>query len=111
MSDYPEAISSVKRKARKHHECCECGSSIGVNEEYQYTSGIWEGRPHSFKQCMPCNSLFIELSSEADYIDEGPAFEGIREHLFNCDYHLEPSENVAAFLERSEASKISQVSA
>ena len=110
MSDYPDAINSVKRKARKSHDCCECGSSISVNEEYQYTSGIWNGQPHSFKQCVACYELFSGFSSEADLPEEGPAFEGLREHIFYCDHHLEPFEDVAAFLERSEASKIRRVS-
>lgn len=51
---YPDAFNSQTRKARKNHICCECRGRILAKEQYEYSSGIWEGRPDSFKTCLAC---------------------------------------------------------
>jgi hypothetical protein len=52
--DAPECFDSGTRVARKAHVCCECGESIAKGQKYEYASGVWEGRPDSFKTCLPC---------------------------------------------------------
>ena len=42
------------RKARKDHQCYECGEPIAKGTQYEYVSGIWEGEPTSFKTCLAC---------------------------------------------------------
>lgn len=60
----PQAFSQKVRKARKNHVCCECFSEISTNEEYQFTSGVWDGEPDSYKVCASC----VELRN--DYFDK-----------------------------------------
>lgn len=52
--DGPSCYSSSTRKARKGHRCCECRETITPGTEYEYVSGIWDGRPESFKTCLSC---------------------------------------------------------
>lgn len=81
--DGPQAIRSIQRKARKVHSCCECGKDITIGEKYVYTSGIWDGTPHSFHACEKCEDLRESmtelgfcityerlLSEHAEYVDE-----------------------------------------
>lgn len=87
--DYPEAFSSTTRKARKVHTCCECNTTIGIGEKYQYSSGIWEGTPDNFKQCLNCNNIMENVSSYVTYDDFGndpPYFCELREWFmgFEC---------------------------
>lgn len=67
MSDYPSAFSRVKRKARKTHACCECGREIKKADQYIYSSGIWDGEPGSFKQCLNCDSIMLAASKYEGY--------------------------------------------
>ena len=55
--ELPEAFSEKMRKAIKQHKCCECGRTIERGELYRYASGIWEGRPNSYKTCLDCRIL------------------------------------------------------
>lgn len=59
MSDLiqPSVFNQKNRKARKQHQCCECYSEISSGEEYQFTSGIWDGEPSSYKICLSCVEL------------------------------------------------------
>lgn len=52
------------RNARKQHVCCECGSTIDINERYREISGIWEGRFERFKQCEICANKWDEIQFE-----------------------------------------------
>lgn len=52
--EMPEAFNQLIRKARKEHECCECCLPINSGDKYEYSSGIWDGRPDSFKTCLSC---------------------------------------------------------
>lgn len=80
MCDMPEAFNSVTRKARKNHKCCECGCTIESGEKYQYSSGIWDGKPDSFKQCLNCNEIMLLAARLDDY--EPPAFRELREWFY-----------------------------
>ena len=53
----PECFSETWRTARKEHMCCECGRKIQKGEKYKYESGIWEGRPESYKLCKSCHEV------------------------------------------------------
>lgn len=50
----PDFWTSVDRKARKPHKCCECGSEIKVGETYNYASGKWEDEVKNYKTCGDC---------------------------------------------------------
>jgi hypothetical protein len=50
----PEAFFQTARRARVQHRCCECGDLISVGEQYEYVSGVWDGRGASFKTCAQC---------------------------------------------------------
>jgi len=78
MIDMPEAFTSTTRKAAKEHKCCECGDTINKGDQYQYSSGIWDGEPRSFKQCLNCSMIMNAAAQNAEYADEGPGFRGLR---------------------------------
>lgn len=50
----PQVCSTMERKARTSHQCCECGEAISSGERYEYTSGVWDNRGASFKTCRRC---------------------------------------------------------
>ena len=74
--DEPEVFRVIWRKARKQHTCCECGSPIDRDERYQYSSGIWQGEPNSFKTCEFCAEKRNEIE---DYTDCCVPFGGVWE--------------------------------
>jgi hypothetical protein len=83
----PSAFRSVARKARKAHKCCECGEVINIGDQYQYSSGIWDGEPDDFKQCLNCGVIF-EAVTKADYepySDCGPCFGQLKNYLLDSD--------------------------
>lgn len=57
----PSAYKKETRMARKEHKCCECRGIICPKQTYHYCSGIWEGRPDSFKVCFACQEIRKEL--------------------------------------------------
>ena len=81
MSDSPDAFKRITRVARKEHKCCECFVKIEAGTKYQYSSGVWEGRGLSFKQCADCGDIMSQLTQAAEYADEGPSFRGLGEFL------------------------------
>jgi hypothetical protein len=52
--DAPEVYSSTKPKARKPHQCEECGGPILPGEKYEYVFGKWDGYVSTFKTCERC---------------------------------------------------------
>lgn len=52
--DGPSCSDTVTRRARKEHVCCECRKPIAKGQLYEYISGVWDGRPDSFKTCLLC---------------------------------------------------------
>mgnify|MGYP003154688263 CR=1 FL=1 len=81
MNDIPQCIEETTRKARKQHMCCECGVLIKSGQQYRYISGIWDGKPLSYKQCLACADRFQRETNNADYPDEGPWFTGLYEYI------------------------------
>lgn len=77
----PEAFITKTRKARKKHRCCECGVTINPGDRYQYSSGIWDGEPDSYKQCQTCYQVFEWAAGQAEYNDEVPLFGSLRDWL------------------------------
>ena len=63
MCESPSAFKSLARKAAKEHACCECGSCIKKGDSYQYSSGVWNGEPSSYKQCNNCHEIFTAVSA------------------------------------------------
>lgn len=55
--DIPEFYRSEIRRARKPHQCCECGAQIEPRDEYEYASGKYEGTMFSHKTCRRCYNL------------------------------------------------------
>ena len=92
MSDFPQAFQSFERKARKPHKCCDCGSEIKPKEVYQYSSGIWDGSPDSYKQCLPCHNLVSECLKHVEDLnnDSLPTFGDLEQFLFDNEHHEYP---------------------
>ena len=44
-------------KARKRHQCEECGRAILPGERYERAKGIWEGEPATYNTCGQCLAL------------------------------------------------------
>lgn len=55
--DGPSCSTSTLRVAKKNHTCYECGKPIQKGDIYKYTSGVWDGRPSSFKWCDTCTTI------------------------------------------------------
>jgi hypothetical protein len=75
MSEQPTCITARNRKARKEHKCCECRKVIVKGEMYSFTSGIWDGEPNAFKQCINCAEILEAVGSVVGQYDESPCFE------------------------------------
>lgn len=60
--EMPQAFQQKMRKAKKEHKCCECHKIIAVGETYEYSSGVWDGRPASFKTCTECVAIRSEYT-------------------------------------------------
>ena len=74
MSEIPSAFKTETRRARKHHLCCECGTAIAVGDRYQYSSGIWDGEPSDYKQCLNCHEIMEAAARSAEFEEELPCF-------------------------------------
>lgn len=60
----PQAIKKVIRAARKEHICIECARTIAPGETYEYISGVWEHQGQSYKTCIECAEIRIDLEDE-----------------------------------------------
>ena len=58
-TDYDSAkvYRSEIRKARKVHECCECGEDIERGQKYEYVAGCWDGNWSDYRTCLPCVAI------------------------------------------------------
>lgn len=50
----PSCSSTTIRRAAKPRHCGECGEVIAKGDRYEFTSGIWDGRPNSHRTCLSC---------------------------------------------------------
>lgn len=55
--DPPSCYTEKIRRARKQWWCVECRQDILPGTLYQHASGVWDGRPDSFKTCLRCVKL------------------------------------------------------
>lgn len=76
--DVPIFYTHKTPKARKEHECCECGGLIKVGERYQSIVGFWE-EFGSYKICQDCHEIRSCIRPE-DPIPYG----GLKDEVF---YH------------------------
>ena len=53
----PSCYKEKIQTARKKHICGECYKTIIPGEKYEYTSGIWDSEPHTYKTCLDCKSI------------------------------------------------------
>lgn len=60
----PEVYEENEHRAKKLHQCSECGSTINPGSMYIKISGLWEGKWQHFKQCLHCNEIGDRLSQE-----------------------------------------------
>lgn len=60
----PSCSSTTLRTARKDHICCECDLGIKKGDKYEYTSGVWDGYPDSFKTCLSCKEIRDHFSCD-----------------------------------------------
>jgi len=61
--EMPQAFHQANRLSRKEHKCCECGQTISAGEVYEYSSGVWDGKPDSFKTCLSCVEIRDEYTT------------------------------------------------
>jgi len=57
MSELAQVDSQAILKARKPHECCECGGTIHPGELYENYSGCWDGRWDRYKTHLSCDAI------------------------------------------------------
>jgi hypothetical protein len=55
--DPPDFYSRRIVTAKTRHECYECGGIILPGEQYEYTSGKWDGQFDTFKICERCHDI------------------------------------------------------
>lgn len=83
MSEAPSVFRTVYRTARKQHKCCECRQPIVISERYLYSSGIWDGEPSDYKQCLICAEVIARAAAISDDPDDKPCFTVLREWFAN----------------------------
>lgn len=54
---YSDFCKTVVRKARKPHECSECGKQILPGEKYEHATGKTEGDMWAFDTCLICSEI------------------------------------------------------
>lgn len=103
MCEEARVCNSWIKKARVAHRCCECRGEIVAGAHYEYTSGVWDDGPASFKTCLPCAEQRNELAH--DMVENGGyfwdevciPFRGLREAWFEFhDVRPVPAEIAAA---------------
>ena len=63
-ADAPACSMSATRKARKAHRCIECRDAIAIGQRYEHASGVWDGRPSSFKTCGLCVEIRMHFQCD-----------------------------------------------
>lgn len=67
LGDAPEFYCLATPKARKVHECYECGMAIQPGERYENLRAKWDGSVSTIKTCPDCASI-------RDALKEMPCF-------------------------------------
>ena len=73
----PDAFKESQPKARKTHTCYECNRVINKGETYTRESGIWDGKPQTYKTCGDC------ISIRGEFFTGGWWYGGLRDELHN----------------------------
>jgi|WetSurMetagenome_2_1015567.scaffolds.fasta_scaffold933379_2 hypothetical protein len=50
----PDFFYACDVRARKVHQCAECGNPIAAGEQYERATGKWDGEIQTFKTCSIC---------------------------------------------------------
>jgi hypothetical protein len=69
-------------KARKTHQCTECGNAIQPGENYERTSAKWDGDLSTFKTCLLCVEIRNKFACGRGW-SFGCVWEDLREYLFD----------------------------
>jgi len=70
------------RKARRAHECYECGCCILPGYNYNYHHGIFDGSGVDYKVCIECDKLRDWLTiGQRDVIAFGELSEEVAEYI------------------------------
>lgn len=66
VSDYEPATVCVVRdvRARKQHDCGECGRTIAPGETYEHVRGLWDGDWSTHKTCLGCKRIRQHFCSD-----------------------------------------------
>jgi hypothetical protein len=87
--DYTQFQETRTVKARKPHECCECGERINPGEYYTRDFIVAEDQPNVFITCIPCTRI------REDYCPFGYMFGCLAEQIRGCmgwDYRDKPED-------------------
>ena len=57
----PEFLLARDIKARKQHQCCECGEPIQPGDTYEKVTGKWNGEIGCYKTCLPCSRIRLDF--------------------------------------------------
>lgn len=84
----PSVFREGTCKARKHHKCGECGSTIQPGETYEHVWGIWGGCPETYKTCPRCLELrkYVTAHVPCFCLEYGNMLEGATETLREYAY-------------------------
>lgn len=54
---------------------------ISIGDQYQYSSGVWDGEPDDYKQCLGCGEIFDAVTRDGGEV----GFTQLRDFLFDSD--------------------------
>jgi hypothetical protein len=84
------AYLAIMRKARKQHQCVECGRTIESGELHEVASGInSDGAPFRYRTCLGCYRIRQRFCSGGWFF--GEVTEQVRDCL-GFDFSDDPSE-------------------
>lgn len=86
FTDPPSCLTTETRRAKKEHTCCECWRLISPGDRYEHASGVWDGRPDSFKTCARCVGLRA-AHLDAEQASDGdcrPVFGALLRQIGEC---------------------------
>ena len=76
-----EFYETTLPKARKTHQCTECGNAIQPGENYERTSAKWDGDLSTFNTCLLCVEIRNKFSCGGWSF--GSVWEDLTEGLFD----------------------------
>lgn len=73
---YGETLSAAIVRARKKHECADCGRNIEPGKQYHRSSGTFDGEFYAVKRCRTCIAALqadVDESDDACNVYDGDA--------------------------------------